>query len=93
MSMQEEVVKTFNMVKSAGFKVVDVIFEGAMTVQGKGLLDQLDVLSKDRKATGIIRIVYSLTEGDGEQIRVIEIPVGEAMPEIGKDDVEELPSL
>ena len=57
--LQEEVTKTYRMIKEAGFEIVDVIFEGAMTVKGKELLGQIEALSTERKAIGVVRIVYS----------------------------------
>jgi hypothetical protein len=79
MTVGDEVSKTYKMVKDAGFEIVDVIFEGAMTVKGKELLGQLEDLSKDRRAMGVIRIIY--TSGK-EQMRTIEIPVGAPLPEL-----------
>jgi len=80
MTVSEEVSKTFNMVKAAGFDIIDVIFEGAMTVKGKELLSKIEELSNERRAMGVIRLVYST---GGDQVRTIEIPVGNIVPEEG----------
>ena len=79
MAVRDEVTKTYKMVKDAGFEVVDVIFEGAMTVKGKDILGHIEELAKDRRAIGVIRIVYTAGE---EKTRIIEIPVGAAIPEV-----------
>lgn len=78
MGVHEEVMKTYKMVKEAGFNVLDIIFEGAMTVKAKDVLNQLENLAKDRKAMGVVKIIYSV---DSNQLRTIEIPVGEPFPE------------
>jgi hypothetical protein len=78
MAMKEEVVKTYKMVKDAGFDVVDVIFEGSMTVKGKEILGQLEDLSSNNKAIGVVKVIYS---AGTDKLRQIEIPVGELVPE------------
>ena len=87
MGMQEEVTKTYKMLKDAGFAVSDIVFEGAMTVKGKELLTQLEGMAVEKKAIGVIRVVY--TSGEN-QVRTIEIPVGEALPELEGMSGEEL---
>ncbi|RLG21126.1 hypothetical protein DRN74_03770 [Candidatus Micrarchaeota archaeon] len=79
MGMKDEVVKSYKMLKEAGFKVEDIIFEGAMSVKAKDILDRIERLSNERSAFGNIRIVYSV---DKNQTRNIVIPVGKAMPEV-----------
>lgn len=79
MGVQDEVVSTYRMVKNAGFEILDVIFEGAMTVQGKEVLSQLDGLAAKKRAMGVVRVVYSAGEN---KTRTIEIPVGEVLPEL-----------
>lgn len=86
--MHEEVVKTYKMLKDNGFEIVDIIFEGAMTVKDKDVLARLDTLARDKKATGLIRIIYATGEN---QIRAIEIPVGELLPEVQGEQTEETP--
>lgn len=85
----EEVTKTYKMLKDAGFEIVDVVFEGAMTVEKKDMLAILESLASEQKAMGSVKIIYSTAP---EQLRTIEIPVGEALPEAGKGE-EEIPSL
>jgi len=84
MPMREEVMKTYKMVKDAGFDVVDVIFEGSMTVKGKELLGQIEELAVTNKAVGVVRVVYS---SGTDKLRQIEIPVGELVPETAEDQV------
>ncbi len=84
----EEVTKTYKMLKDAGFEVADVVFEGAMTVEKKDILAVLEGLANEKKAMGTIRIIYSVA---ADQLRTIEIPVGEVVPEEGKE--EEMPTL
>ena len=87
----EEVTKTYKMVKDAGFEVVDVVFEGAMTVEKKDILAVLQGLAEENKAMGSVKIIYSVAQ---DQLRTIEIPVGEVVPEEGaKGGEEELPTL
>jgi len=78
MAMREEVMKTYKMVKDAGFDVIDVIFEGSMTVKGKDILGQLEELSVGNKAVGVVKVIYS---AGTDKLRQIEIPVGELVPE------------
>lgn len=82
MGMSDEVLKTYSMVKNAGYQVEDVIFEGAMRVKGKELLQHIEDLAAKRKAMGTIKIVYTSSEN---QERTIEIPVGEALPEVAAE--------
>ncbi len=78
MPVKEEVMKTYKMVKDAGFDVVDVIFEGSMTVKGKDLLAQLEELAISNKALGVVSVIYSAGQ---DKVRKIDIPVGEIVPE------------
>ena len=78
MPVKEEVMKTYKMVKDAGFDVVDVIFEGSMTVKGKDLLAQLEELAVSNKAIGVVSVIYS---AGTDKVRKIDIPVGELVPE------------
>ena len=79
--IKEEVVKIYGMIKDSGYEVVDVIFEGAMTVKKKELISQIEELAEQKKAMGVIRIIY--TPGEN-RIRTIEIPVGEGPVEEGE---------
>lgn len=82
--MRDEVMKTYKMVKDAGFEVVDVIFEGSMTVKGKEVLSQLEELSATNKAIGVVRVIYS---AGSDKMRQIEIPVGAIVPESEENTV------
>ena len=87
MGMREEVLKSYNMLKDAGFKVEDIVFEGAMSVKDKGILDKIEALSDGRSAYGNVRILYSV---DKDQTRNIIIPVGKPIPEAeGQEEYEE----
>ncbi|MBI4214809.1 hypothetical protein HY546_02335 [archaeon] len=86
MGMTDEVLKTYTMVKNAGFEVEDVIFEGAMRVKGKELLQHIEELASKKKAVGTIKIAYSAGEN---QARTIEIPVGEPFPEVSETEEAE----
>ena len=85
MTMQEEVMKTYKMLKDSNFEVLDIIFEGAMTVKDKAILESLANLASKKKAMGTVRIVYSYGEN---QMRTIEIPVGEPLPELSGESLE-----
>ena len=83
MGTHEEVVKTYKMLKDANFEVLDMIFEGAMTVKDKEVLQSLETLATKKKAMGVIRVVYAAGEN---QVRTIEIPVGEPFPEMAEGE-------
>ncbi len=78
MELADEVVKTFKMLEDNGFSVVDVIFEGYISLEKKELIEKIQELAKERKAVGNIKLVYRV---DDEEYRSIEIPVGELVPE------------
>lgn len=84
MAVKEEVMKTYKMVKDAGFEVVDVIFEGSMTVKGRDILGQIEELAISNKALGVVKVIYS---AGSDKMRQIEIPVGELVPEIEPENV------
>ena len=78
MEISEEVVKTFKMLEDAGFEVVDVIFEGYLSLEEKKLVEKIQELAKERKAVGTIKLIYAVGK---DEYRSIEIPVGELVPE------------
>jgi len=86
MTLQDEVVKTYNMIKNADFQLMDIMFEGVISVKNKELLSKIEELSESKKAIGTMKIVY--TSGEN-QIRTIEIPVGLPLPELR----DELPTI
>ncbi|MDN5358330.1 MAG: hypothetical protein PWP76_173 [Candidatus Diapherotrites archaeon] len=74
MKASEEVIKTLEMLKSAGFEPVDAIFKGMITVMNKSQLEWIQGLADAKEAVGTITIIYKTPDGD---VRTIEIPVGE----------------
>lgn len=78
----DEVHKTYEMLKAAGFNIKDISFEGIMSLQNKTTLIKLDELSQEKKALGVIKVVY---EADKDQKRMIEIPVGSTLPEMNEE--------
>ncbi len=74
MKADEEVIKTLEALKSAGFEPVDAIFKGMITVMKKSQLEWLQQLADAKEAVGTITIVYKTPDGG---IRTVEIPVGE----------------
>jgi len=78
MKASEEVIKTIEMLKSAGFEPVDAIFKGMITVLKKSQLEWIQQLADAKEAVGTITIIYKTPDGD---IRTIEIPVGEVSEE------------
>ncbi len=86
MRITEEVPATYNMLKNADFEIVDVVFEGAMTVKGKELLTEIENLANEKKAIGTIKLIY----GTGQNsVRTIEIPVGPSLEEFEEASEEE----
>ncbi len=80
MKPYEEVVKTLEMLKSAGFEPVDAVFRGAIVVMNKEVMQLIEKLAENDEAMGSITIVYRTPDG---QLRSIEIPIG---IEGGKED-------
>lgn len=87
MAMKEEVMKSYQMLRDAGFRVEDIVFEGAMSVKNKTVLEKLQDLSEQGASYGNVRIIYSV---DKEQVRNIIIPVGKAIPEVDDGPEETL---
>jgi len=86
MDSKAEIDKVSAMLKSAGFKLLDVQFEGVIDVMDPELGSRLTTLISKmaverQQAFGVFRIYY---ESDGDT-RMIEVPVGAApggdMPE------------
>ncbi len=74
MKASEEVIKTLEMLKSAGFEPVDAVFKGMITVMKKSQLDWLQQLADAKEAVGTIAVIYKTPDGD---VRTVEIPIGE----------------
>ncbi len=74
MKAEEEVIKTLEMLKGAGFEPVDAIFKGMVAVMNKETLKMIQELADKGEAIGTMVIVYKTPDGG---LRTIEIPVGE----------------
>ncbi len=81
MNAEEEVIKTIEALKSAGFEPVDAIFKGMITVMKKSQLEWIQQLADAKEAVGTITIVYRTPDGD---VRTIEIPIGNISEEEGE---------
>jgi hypothetical protein len=73
MGFADEVIKTINMLKSAGNSIADIVFEGALSVKKKEVLMKLQELEATGESIGVIRVGYLTPE---KKLRVIEVPVG-----------------
>lgn len=73
MKFSEEVMNSIKMIKSGGFSIADIIFEGAISVKKKEVLQKIQELEDGGEAVGVIRIGYYVDN----QVRVIEVPVGQ----------------
>ncbi len=78
MKVKEEVLKTIDMIKKAGFTPVDAVFEGAVGVKEDTTLAFFDKLDDNQMVSGVIRVIYTLKD---DNVRFVEIPVGQAPPE------------
>lgn len=74
MKIKEEVLKTIELLKKAGFNPVDAVFEGAVGVKEDTTLAFMDKLNDNQMVSGVIRVIYTI---DDESIRFVEIPVGQ----------------
>lgn len=74
MDVKEEVLKTIDGLKKAGFNPVDAVFEGAVGVKDDEALQWIEKLDSKQLVSGVIRVIY--TVGD-QNIRFVEIPVGQ----------------
>lgn len=74
MKAEEEVIKTLEMLKNAGFQPVDAIFKGMLAVMKKSTLEMIQKLADEGEALGTITVVYKTPDGS---LRSIEIPIGE----------------
>ena len=73
MKAMEEVLKTLEMLKNAGFEPVDAIFKGMVAVMNKSTLEMIQNLADKGEAIGTLTIIYKNPDGD---LRTIEIPIG-----------------
>ncbi|MBI5224720.1 hypothetical protein HY989_02525 [Candidatus Micrarchaeota archaeon] len=74
MKIKDEVLKTIDALKKAGFNPVDAVFEGAVGVKEDTTLAFMDKLNDNQMVSGVIRVIYTL--GD-DNVRFVEIPVGQ----------------
>ena len=74
LSVKDEVLKTIDALKNAGFTPVDAVFEGAVGVKEDTTLAFMDKLNDAQLANGVIRVIYTT---DGQSVRFVEIPVGQ----------------
>lgn len=81
MKVKEEVLTVIDALKKAGFTPVDAVFEGAVGVKEDTTLSFMDKLNDANMVSGVIRVLYSA--GSGDQVRFVEIPVGQP-PEQGQ---------
>jgi hypothetical protein len=72
MDPKSEIDKVSKMLASAGFKLLDVQFEGVVEATDNRVVAVLNKMSETQQAFGVFRIYYE-TEGE---TRMIEIPVG-----------------
>ncbi|MFH1056756.1 MAG: hypothetical protein V1717_03105 [Candidatus Micrarchaeota archaeon] len=77
MKIKEEVVGMIDALKKAGFNPVDAVFEGAVGVKEDTVLDFVEKLDEKQLVSGVIRVIYTT---DGQNIRFVEIPVGQQAP-------------
>jgi hypothetical protein len=74
------------MLKSAGFKLLDVQFEGVVEAMDARVSAVINKMAETQQAFGVFRVYYECEPGE---TRVIEIPVGPAQGEEGELPPEE----
>ena len=74
MDPKSEIDKVSKMLKSGGFKLLDVQFEGVVEAMDNRVVAVINKMSDTQQAFGVFRVYYEC-EGD---TRMIEIPVGAA---------------
>jgi len=81
MKIKDEVLKVIEALKKEGFNPVDAVFEGAVGVKEDATLAFMDKLNDAQLVSGVVRVIYTT---NGESVRFVEIPVGQAPEEAGK---------
>lgn len=81
MKIKDEVLSVIEGLKKQGFNPVDAVFEGAVGVKEDTTLAFMDKLNDAQLVSGVIRVIYT---SDGEQVRFVEIPVGQSGEGKGK---------
>jgi len=87
MNAEEEVIKTLEMLKNAGFEPVDAVFKGMIAVMNKSTLHTIQQLADQKEAIGSIVVLYKNPDGE---LRSIEIPVGN-VEEQGENETTQNP--
>lgn len=80
MKIKDEVLRVIDALKKQGFNPVDAVFEGAVGVKEDTTLAFMDKLNDAQLVSGVVRVIYT---SDGEQVRFVEIPVGQ--PQEGRE--------
>jgi hypothetical protein len=78
--IKDEVLRVIDALKKQGFNPVDAVFEGAVGVKEDTTLAFMDKLNDAQLVSGVVRVIYT---SDGEQVRFVEIPVGQ--PQEGRE--------
>ncbi len=78
MGIKDEVLKVIDALKKEGFTPVDAVFEGAVGVKEDTTLAFMEKLNQGNLVSGVVRVIYTVGE---DQVRFVEIPVGEAPPQ------------
>ena len=78
MKVDEEVLKTIDALKKAGFTPVDAVYEGAVGVKQDTTLAFMQKLNEANLVSGVIRVIYT---AEDNAVRFIEIPVGQQSPD------------
>jgi len=74
MDPKTEVDKITKMLQSAGFKLLDIQFEGVVEAMDARVSAVINKMAETQQAFGVFRLYY---EVDGDT-RVIEVPIGAA---------------
>jgi len=80
--MEQEVKETYKMLKDSGLNVIEIVFEGGLSVKNTEILKLLQQLVDQGKAYGVVHIIY--TNKEGAQ-RMIDIPTQEKEVEAGEE--------
>jgi len=76
MDIDSEFEKSKAMIEGAGFKILDIQFEGVLEASNEKVIEVIQKMAKDEQAFGVLRLFY----GVDKDVRVIEIPVGQGAP-------------
>ncbi len=83
--MEQEVKETYKMLKDNELKVIEIVFEGGLSVKNTEILKLLQQLVDQGKAYGVVHVIYVNKEGAQ---RMIDIPTQEkeAAEKEGKEE-------